>query len=94
MNAGFDTPITAYRPCERCRADSWDLDGEPLAVFPRTHPVSRAARRDICRHPALRATGWQVALRIMVLPDHPLRRRRARTTQRPHLGIGIECHEV
>jgi len=32
-----ETPeLRFYRLCERCRADSWGLDGEPLAVFPRT----------------------------------------------------------
>lgn len=32
-----ETPeVRFYRLCERCRADSRDLDGEPLAVFPRT----------------------------------------------------------
>jgi CRISPR-associated protein Cas2 len=32
-----ETPeLRFYRLCERCRTASWDLDGKPLAVFPRT----------------------------------------------------------
>lgn len=33
---GVTPEVRFYRLCERCRVDSWDLDGEPLAVFPRT----------------------------------------------------------
>ncbi len=33
---GETRELRFYRLCERCRVGSWDLDGKPLAVFPRT----------------------------------------------------------
>ncbi|MBA2590894.1 MAG: hypothetical protein M3495_02220 [Pseudomonadota bacterium] len=33
---GEPPELCFYRLSERCRADSWDLNGEPLAMLPRT----------------------------------------------------------